>query len=82
MLRRAFDHPPAADREQGVAGEQQLGGGKEIIDLAERVARRLDDLGLKIADLDVVALADRDVDIGNFRGLVARRHDAAADAGA
>jgi hypothetical protein len=77
QLRGALDHPAAADREQGVAGEQQLVLRKEIVDLAEGVPRRLDHLRGKGADLDAVAFADLDIDGGNLGGFPARGDDAA-----
>ncbi len=50
---------------------------KEVVDLAQRVARRLDHFRGERADLDAVAFADLDIDGGNRAGFPARGDDAA-----
>ena len=61
----ALEDAPAADGEQRVADEGDLGRRYQIADVAERVAGRVEHLDREVAELDDVALADLAVDPGN-----------------
>ena len=55
----ALEHPPAADREQRVGGEQRLLVVEHVADVVERMAGRFQHPRQQAADLDDVALARR-----------------------
>ena len=74
----ALEHPSAADREQRVGGEQRLVAVEDVADVVERMARGFQHARQQAADLDDVALADAQIDIGDLGRLVVRRDDAAA----
>src|SRR3546814_13249714 len=60
-LFRSLEHPPAAEREQGVAAEQRAGVRDVDRDVAAGVAGRLVDGRPVPGDLDAVAGPDREV---------------------
>ena len=57
LLRRAFEQPPAAHREQGVADERDSLIVEDQGDVAERVAGDFDHAADVIAEADLVAFA-------------------------
>src|SRR5262249_2677847 len=76
-LRRALDDAPAADREQRVADEGELVGGKDIADMAPGVSRRLQHAPPQGPPPNLVVLAHGRIDQWNARGLALRGDDAA-----
>jgi hypothetical protein len=73
----AFEHPPAADREQRVGGEQGLVAIEHVGDVVERVSGCLQHARCERAHLHGVALLHALVDVGDRLRLVVRRDDAA-----
>ncbi|CCV11278.1 hypothetical protein MESS4_310015 [Mesorhizobium sp. STM 4661] len=64
--RLAFEQPAAAQRKQRVGGERHFRCRQMIGDMTRRVAGRLDDLDLFVAETDDRALADGLVDAGDL----------------
>ena len=79
LLGRALEHPPATQREQGVAHEHRMVRRVVIADVAERMAAGVDHPEQGLAELHRVALMQRAVqgrDAGHLAGpddLSARR---------
>ena len=63
LRRRAFDQPPAAQAEQRIAGQEHRPLRKEEIDLAARMAGRVDHLTSGIAQRHRIALPHRDIQL-------------------
>ncbi len=78
LLRRALEHPPAAQRKDRVAAEQRLLVAEGIGDVARRVAWNEEDLGLGFAEAIAVAVVDLDVDAGDACPVAPRADDGAA----
>ena len=55
----ALDHPPAAQRKDRVADEDEILVGQRIGDVVEGVARRLDDADIGARPVEAVAVGDR-----------------------
>jgi hypothetical protein len=74
LRRRAFEHPPAAEREQRIPDEGDRGLGQMIGDVAHRVPADVDHGGLPRTDPDHIAGHDSPVDLGDL-GRVDQRGD-------
>ena len=73
----AFEHAPAADREQRVGGEQRFVGVEHVGDMVQRVARRLQHARDERADLHRVALLHAQVGVGDGLRVVVGGDDTA-----
>ena len=74
LLRFAFEHATATEREDAVADEGHVGFGKMIGDVPVRVARHVDHACVPLAERDAVAIADHAVDRGQLLHLLRRDH--------
>ena len=74
LLRFAFEHATATEREDAVADKGHVGFGKMIGDVPVRVARHVDHACVPLAERDAVAIADHAVDRGQLLHLPRRDH--------
>jgi hypothetical protein len=71
-----LEHPPAPERKQRIAGEDDLVVLEPIDDVARGVSGRLDDLGDESADANAIAFAQARVERIDARRFLGRSGDA------